>query len=161
VIHDADNPFKVRTGLALIEDIGTSFLVKEMDSIEEVVVTTGKVKFTERGRLSRNLVLNAGEKATLSKEGFVQNKTTDPNYIAWKTRVLEFRNTPIDQVLQDIHNFYQVPVGLSPDLQADSGKILLTARFVNQPVKEMLDEVKLMTGLEIRQERDTLLFFRK
>lgn len=161
VIHDPDNPFKVKTGLALIEDIGTSFLVKDKDSTEEVVVTTGKVKFTELGRLSRNLVLIAGEKAILTKEGFVQNKTTNPNFIAWKTRVLEFRNTPIDRVLQDIHDCYQVPVGLSPDLQADSGKILLTARFVNQPVKEMLDEVKLMTGLEIRQEKDTLLFFRK
>jgi ferric-dicitrate binding protein FerR (iron transport regulator) len=161
VVHDPNRPFAVKTAHALIEDQGTSFLVKGWDTLTEVVVAAGQVKFTDRDQDSRNITLNAGEKGFLDAHGLVRGKTTDSNFISWKTGVLDFHNTPLDQALQDVHDFYGINPTFAPGLLEEAREIKVTARFENQPIKDVLEEIKLITGLEWKQEKDTLVFYRK
>ena len=75
--------------------------------------------------------------------------------------MLDFRDTPLDQAAQDVGDFYRMAVSLAPDLQASAGKINITARFKNQSLEEVLEELRLTTGLKINQERNTLFFSRQ
>jgi len=161
VKHDPANPFTVETGLATIQDIGTSFLVRDMGADEEVIVTEGRVKVVDRHHASGDIMLGAGEKALLKKNEFIQDRVADSNFIAWKTGVLDFRNTPLITAFQDIQDMYRVTLILAPDLQEKAGKqILVTAHFRSQPLEEVLEELKLITSLKVKQEKDTFVFFR-
>jgi len=162
VEHDPANPFMVRTSRAIVEELGTSFVVKEDGAAGKVIVTAGKVKYTDRILPTRSILLTAGESAILTGDGFSRNRQYGLNYLSWKTNTLEFNGTPLDEAVADIQDLYEIPLGLSPELRPEAGKIRITARFApTQRVKDVLDEIKLMTGLSMQQEKDTLIFFRK
>ncbi|MHA4809240.1 FecR family protein [Flavitalea flava] len=156
VIHDAGLPFSVKTPHALIEDIGTSFLVKGRESFDEVIVATGKVRITDMRQTSNTLVLAEGEKALLKEDRFIRSAAKGPNVFAWKTGKLDFRDTPLDLALEEIGDYYRVVVIIPEALKAEARLIRLTARFEKQPITEALEEIKLTTGSGIRLNKDTL-----
>lgn len=155
------NAFRISTSRALIEDIGTSFMVKDRDGVDEVTVATGKIKFTDKARPSQTIVLVSGQRAVLKDDKFIQSAIADSNFMAWKTGVMNFRNTPLDEAVQEIGDFYQLAVSMAPELRAESGKIRLTARFEHQSLEAVLEEVRLTTGLTINHEKNTLFFHRQ
>jgi len=162
VAHDPANPFVVKTPRSTIEDVGTSFIVLQESQVEKVIVTAGSVRVRAGAPSTQGIVLTAGEKVVVTENGVTRGRQTDPNFLSWKTNVLDFNGTPLDEVAADIHDLYGIPVGLSPDVQAEAGRIRVTAKFPHsEDIKEVLDELKLMTGLSIQQEKDTLIFFRK
>ncbi|HTI11977.1 MAG TPA: FecR domain-containing protein [Puia sp.] len=158
--HNAGTPFRIGAGQAIIEDIGTSFLVKDLEGVTEVMVVTGKIRFIDRLHSLNNIVLLSGERAVLKEDKFIKSALTDSNFMAWRTGVLNFRGTPLDQAAQAIGDFYRLSVRLAPDLEREAGKIGVTARFERQPLEEVLEEMKLTTGLRIIHEKDTLFFRR-
>jgi transmembrane sensor len=158
--HDPGTPFRINTPHAIIEDIGTSFLVRDEAATDEVIVTTGKIKFTDRTQSSHSIVLVSGQKAILKENQFIQSVPSDSNFMAWKTGVLNFRGTPLDQAAQDLANLYRLTVSFAADLQTETGKIRVTARFENQSLEEVLEELQLTTGLKINHEKNTLFFHR-
>jgi ferric-dicitrate binding protein FerR (iron transport regulator) len=157
-VHNPSVPFRIRTTHAILQDIGTSFLVKETAAADELTVVTGKVKFTERADPSNNLILTPGHKALLSGHGFMTSGTEDLNVIAWTTGILDFKDQPLEEVAADIADYYQTPVVLSPTLSEKARAARVTARFDHQPLKEVLEEIQLMTGLSTRHEKDTFVF---
>jgi len=158
--HNAGMPFRIGAGQAMIEDIGTSFLVKDLEGAIEVMVVTGKIKFMDRSHSLNSIILLSGEKAVLKEDKFIKSTLTDSNFMAWRTGVLDFRGTSLDRAAQAIGDFYRLSVRLAPDLEKEAGKIGVTARFENQPLEEVLEEMKLTTGLRIIHEKDTLFFRR-
>lgn len=158
--HDPGTPFRISTTRAIIEDIGTSFLVKELEGADEVIVATGKIKLTDKVQSSHSIVLVSGQKAILKENQFIQSVPTDSNFMAWKTGVLNFRGTALDLAAQEIADFYRLTVSFAPDLQTDAGKIRVTAHFENQSLEEVLEELQLTTGLKINHEKNSLFFRR-
>jgi len=157
---DPATPFRIRTRLAVFQDIGTSFLVNDQPFGDELTVITGKVKFSDKTNPSNSLILTAGKKAMLSGSGFTAIiPTADPNILAWKTDVLDFKDQPLSNVAADIADYYQTPIAIDPALAKKAGTIRVTARFERQPLKEVLEEVRLMTGLSTRKEKDTFVFY--
>jgi ferric-dicitrate binding protein FerR (iron transport regulator) len=156
---DAITPFRIRTGHALFQDLGTSFLVRAEPSGDELTVITGKVKFSDKANPSNSLILTAGQKALLSAGGFTGiTQASDPNVLAWKTGVLDFKDQPLSNVAADIADYYQTAIAIDPSLAEKAATIKVTARFERQPLKEVLEEVRLMTGLSTRKEKDTFVF---
>jgi len=155
-----DKPFVVRTHSALIADLGTSFQVKEEKDLDEVVVVSGKVKFTDKARSGRNIILLAGQKAILKEDGFFRSDIDDSNFMAWKTGVLDFKGTPLDKAARELEDVYKIAISFSPPLQADAASIRVTARFERQSLNEVLDEIRLTTGLRTKMEKDSLTFYR-
>jgi len=158
---DPSRPFRIHTAHATIEDIATSFLVKDYNAGGEVVVATGKVKLTGREDPSHPLVLSPGQKATITKNKLSLSGLGTPNFMSWKTGLLEFRQTPLDLVVQDINDHYKSSISIAPDLRAGAAEIKVTARFDHQPLEQVLEEVRLTTGLQTTQEKDTLFFIRQ
>ncbi|WP_431212829.1 FecR domain-containing protein [Puia sp. P3] len=79
--------------------------------------------------------------------------------LAWKTDVLDFKNQPLSDVAADIADYYQTAIVIDPALAEKAMTTRVTARFEHQPLKEVLEEVRLMTGLSTRKEKDTFVFY--
>ena len=157
---DASKPFRLRTERALYQDIGTSFLVNDQQKSDELTVISGKVKFSEKANPSNNLILIAGQKALLSGSSFTTvMPAADPNVLAWKTDVLDFKDQPLSDVAADIADYYQTAIVIDQSLAEKARTTRVTARFQHQPLKEVLEEVRLMTGLSTRKEKDTFVFY--
>lgn len=161
VRHNAQQPFVVITPVTEIKVLGTSFLVRATAASNEVAVTTGTVSVTEKDAADNQVTLVAGQKAVLQNNQFTQTILTDSNYIAWKTGTLDFKQTPLVKVLEDISNYYGVTVGFAPGSEAVAGNRLVTVRFDNQPLEEVLEELRLITGLQTKKENDKVLFSQK
>ena len=157
-VHDPSHPFRISTTHAVFEDIGTSFLINNRSNGDELTVVSGKVKFTDKANPSNNLVLSSGHMAHLDGNNFVTSETAAANVISWKTGILDFQRQPLQEVAADISDLYQTPVTLSPDLSEKARTIRVTARFDHQPLKDVLEEIHLMTGLSTRHEKGSFVF---
>ena len=160
VIPDKARPFLVRTSQTQVRVTGTSFLIRSGRGVEEVMVTSGKVVVTDRKR-DKELQLVAGQKAVLHGNQLEQVQLTDSNYIAWKTGRLNFINTPLARVLEDLEQYYAVPVKTGSKDSATLNKMTITVRFENQPLQQALDELALITGLQVRKDGNTFLLYKE
>lgn len=160
VQHNEAQPFLVTTGNAEVKVLGTSFLVNSNSSTDEVVVETGKVNVTDKKSSQNQVTLTKGQRAVLSNERFYQEQVTGSNYIAWNTGELVFNNTALPKVLEDITHFYGTQVEVAPALQSAAAAIQITVEFKDQPLEQVLEEIKLITGFILRKEKDKAVFYR-
>ena len=152
VQHNEQKPFRVTTSDAVIEVLGTSFLVRNTDLVDQVVVSTGKVRFAERKNISHQVILTKGQKAELIKKQFTKDTVLNRNYLAWQNGKLIFYDTSLKQVAEDVSHFYQVEIMFSPEVEKRAGSITIKAEFERQTLEQVLDEIQLITGLRVNQE---------
>lgn len=152
-------PFLVTTDHAEVKVLGTSFLVNSNSATDEVVVVTGKVNVTNK-KSNQHQVILKGQRAVLSNERFYQEQVTDSNYLAWETGQLVFNNTAFPKVLEDLSHFYNTRVELAPSLQSSAASIQITVHFKDQPLEQVLEEMRLITGLSLKKEKDKVVFYR-
>lgn len=135
VVRDQDRPFYVHLKNASIQVLGTSFNVKAYPESNQltVVVTSGTVNFYTR---AQSVSLDAGEKAVLEKPAQRITKTVnqDPNFDSWRTQNLQFKNTPLQVILQSLEEYYGARI------QAKDKRIL-SCRFTGTFTKARLEEV--------------------
>jgi ferric-dicitrate binding protein FerR (iron transport regulator) len=161
VQHNEHQPFLVITDNSEVKVLGTSFLVHSTNTADEVVVVTGKVNVADKKESNNRVIITKGQRAVLKQDHhFYQDQVADSNFIAWETGQLNFNNTALPQVLQDISHFYGVSVELDPSLQATALTIPVTVQFNNQPLEQVLEELKLITGLQVKKENGKSLFYR-
>ncbi len=152
VAHDKTKPFIVASGDARIEVLGTQFNVNTQlaGGKMEVVLTTGKVSVYYKTNPTENVLLMPGEKAELvaDQKQILKSANTDPNYMAWKTRILVFDNETLGQVLNTLQNVYQTPIKLvEPQLSACT----VTASFNEQSLQSVLEVLTQTLDLKVKQ----------
>lgn len=160
VQHNADQPFLVTTENAEVKVLGTSFLVNSTTGPDQVVVVTGKVHVTDKHATSNQVLLTKGQRAVLDQQHFYTSPVTDSNFIAWETHRLLFNNDPLPKVLQDIAHYYDIEIDLAPALKATAESVLVSVQFNHQPVEQALEEITLITGLQMKKEKDKFIFYR-
>lgn len=136
VKREPTRPFSVYTSQTVVTVLGTSFQIEEDDLLTEVYVATGKVRFAAAdGR--EEAILTPGMSAGYSAQSkqIAVSKEEDENTLAWKTGRLQFQNTPLEKVIEDLNAYYQVQIRskapASPGLK-------LTATFDRLPLGEVL-----------------------
>lgn len=153
VTHDEQNPFSVTTAKSYIEDIGTAFLVQSMDSIEQVTVLEGEISFTNQQQNKTPLHLLAGESAILRVE-LPQRKNIDTtNLLSWKSNILIFNNTPLSLVAEDLEHYFQIDVEVAGNIKENK----VTATFKDEPLEQVLRELRLFTGFNFKLERNKVI----
>lgn len=136
VARNEARPFSVYTAKTVVTVLGTSFQVNEQPKAVEVNVYTGKVRFAAGEKENEQIVLTAGMSATYSMEHQEMTLTDgeDLNNLSWKTKQLRFHETPLDKVISDLSDYYQVRIVnevKSPDAK-------LTATFNDLPMDDVL-----------------------
>lgn len=161
VRHDPNNPFIITTTHSVIEDIGTSFLVRNQTGADEVMVVSGKVKFAEKRNPANSITLIPDQQVVLEEKTFSAPETADSNSLAWKTGILNYVNSPLNTVFQDISHFYQVEVRVDASVRDTAQRTRITARFEKMSMDQALQELTLITGFAVNREGNNIIFYRK
>ena len=122
VARDEDHGFVVMTDYANISVLGTSFAVVEDDDLRtvEVFVSEGSVRLQPEGS-DVYVDLKAGEYARYDdvKGELTRPDQDDLNDIAWHTRRLVFKNTPLKEVVEDLEKTFGVEITVQNDAMFD------------------------------------------
>ena len=148
VHRDTEKPFIISTDNASVKVLGTSFNVKSNADITKVVVATGKVKVSN-SEGNDFQIITPGLSAEVSGEKVIKYKTSSPNYLAWKTGVFKFHNTPLPQVIDDLNTYYNNKFVLN---STEETACRLTADFNKAEINDILETIKLTCDVEINQK---------
>ncbi|MBE0646335.1 MAG: FecR domain-containing protein [Bacteroidales bacterium] len=158
VKHDSGKPFIVKAGSAGIRVAGTSFDVRAYPDQEvEVFVSTGTVilfRVDPKTGDSASVILTAGMKGILpvaSEEPLIDSQH-NPDELFWMNQKLEFRQTPLSEVVSLLMNCYHVQIQLSNEA-IESCK--LTAFFSGEPIDLILQVIADTFGLTLEQTDGT------
>ena len=153
VKHDASLPFRVRSGQATIEDLGTTFSVRNQEGGEiRVVVTEGSVKLASvNGAAGSGLVLGAGDLGVVAPDGTarqIRGVASDDD-VAWTRGRLVFRDATLGEVRTELHRWYGIDLRVEdPALEERH----LTATFEGESAGEVLNVIGLSIGANIEQQ---------
>jgi transmembrane sensor len=112
VMHDDERPFRVRTRRAVVEDLGTSFVVREYaaDSRARVAVRSGAAALrTSDDSSTAAIDLRPGDGAYIDSVGTIARFTGDPeSFGAWTAGYLTFDGAQLPEVLSQLATWYDV-----------------------------------------------------
>ena len=127
--RDESRPFIIHTSNAKVEVLGTSFVVDTYGSKTEVSVESGVVELSKSlsGAEEISVKLVKGEMGLVSSsnKGIIK-KNNNPNYMAWKTKVISFNESSMSEVKQVIEDVYGIDVKFE---NPSFGDCKLTAKF--------------------------------
>lgn len=135
VKHDDARKFVIDIDGVLIRDIGTAFNVKAPvgSNTIEVVVNEGEVMFYTSE--DSGVYLQAGAKGVYDKQLKKFNiEAPEANVMAYKTRVFNFNNAELTQVVRQLNGVYGKQIELSPAL----AHCRLTVGFNNETQDEIV-----------------------
>jgi len=142
-------PFLISTGDAFVRVTGTKFNVKAYRNQKniKVTVTEGRVVFYNAGHSAEELILGVGETGIYHRNNQLMKKEflQDLNDIAWKTRILDFHNAPLDEVAEILMDTYHKKVEIEPALE----HCTVTVRFENQELDAVLSVLRSTLNLEL------------
>ena len=141
VAKNKTKPFIIKAESFYVEVLGTQFYVNSDFKNRQVIVKEGTVAVYQYKDKRDKIVLHAGDKAIFNnKENkLLKIENTDTNYLAWKTKVFDFRNERLDKVFYVLENTYDIRFEfVNPDLK----KCKLTVSFENQNTDEILNVLK-------------------
>lgn len=152
--HDSTRPFLINIDGVYVRDIGTSFNVKaypESNTIE-VLVEEGEVMFyTDK---------DSGVYLKENGKG-VYDKTTkkfhidqpEVNALSYKTRLFDFTNASLEQVIMELNQVYPNRIILSGNLKA----CRLTVSFQNESEEEIVTIIAETLGLTTKRAGENYL----
>ncbi|MGJ7029726.1 FecR family protein [Niabella hirudinis] len=148
VTHQDDKPFIVESGSALVKVLGTHFNINTFDNKTKVTLLQGMVQVSNQRDSG---LITPGQSAIIA--GGLNIAATDTvSAVAWKSHLFNFKETPLNEILQEIGRWYDVEVVYEervPDITL-SGSI---DRNIN--ASRVLEMLHLSSGLEfeIRDRR--------
>lgn len=153
IAHNKQKPFIIETDAGFVQVIGTKFNVNATDSnFVDVYVDEGIVKLFTVNKESKDtlfVLLSKGEKGQINKKTKIPvklaNKTENYNDLYWKTNILEFNSSSLEDVAKTLENHYHVKINLSPEVK----DLKLTTSFENEDIETVLSIIKLTFKLEI------------
>jgi ferric-dicitrate binding protein FerR (iron transport regulator) len=137
VFKNPSRPFVIEAGNSITRVLGTAFNLRarKFESTVVVTVTEGKVAFTGKEATER-ISLTPGDRGILKRSNQLQKvENEDPNFLAWKTGKLVFRNTPLKQVTSTLTDFYGRTIKVENAGKAD---IPFTSTFDHQSLQDVI-----------------------
>lgn len=149
IAPDATKPFIIHANNTQTRVVGTSFGIRAIKDADEVVVTvsTGIINLSTQGK-SGHIELTKGEQGIcLPKEKTLEkNANPDPNLLAWKTKILVFKQTPLTEVARVIESTYQTHVSVDSSIT----DLQLTSTFEKRSLEEVMEIIAM--SLQVQAE---------
>ncbi len=150
IAKDPNRPFIIETEKANIKVLGTSFNVNtSFVGRVDVTVESGKVQFYSKKDESKEVVLKKDDKGIFENNEVKKIVNNNPNFLSWKTGVLDFADEKLETILRTLSQYYQV------DLRFEEGSVLPDCiskeHFNNQKLEEVLEDLKYVFQFTIIQ----------
>ncbi len=140
VAENRAKPFIIEAGATNIKVLGTSFNVNSANQEHiEVTVASGKVQFYSKEDDKEMVVLEKGEKGLFENNVVRKDKNTDPNFLSWKTGILEFKNQTLSSIFATTYHHYGIKILIDPS--SDISHCKYTSEFDNQSIEAILKEI--------------------
>ncbi len=161
VKSDKKNPFKINTLGSVTEVVGTSFNLMSNDEngVVELSVVKGSVTFSAyKDQLQERVFLSAGNQAVFDrkKNSMKKYEVSDPNILAWKTGLLVFDDSRIEEVALMLGRYFDHQVIVD-------NKALLNchfnARFQKPSLSEVLDLLSFTMNIKSEIKGDTIKLY--
>lgn len=154
-------PFTVETANGLTVDVlGTEFSVRTRATRAEVVLRRGRVslQFAPDNRPAQNLLLKPGDRATLDGRGALtlQSRSDTTKFAHWRYRLFSFNDTPLRDVVYQMHTVFGVTVQLSDPALA---RRRLTGTIRAGSSDELADALAELLDLRVTYRGQQLIFF--
>ncbi len=148
VAHKPEMPFVIEAGDLQVKVLGTKFYMnaREDDEQMEVVLLSGSVALSYEGK---DMLLEPGQKAVVLKKHkeIVRQPSDDPNLLAWKTRVIRFNDTPLQEVVELLSKVYQRDIRL---MNQEISNCRLTATFEKESLEAILMVLQSTLDINVR-----------
>jgi ferric-dicitrate binding protein FerR (iron transport regulator) len=161
VTRDEKRPFKIETGKTVTEVLGTSFniAIDTLTGNVSVTVNTGKVAFypiTDPGVRS---VLSPNDMGSYDcTTGNIRvSYNNNPNFMAWKTGILTFSDTPLGDVCRDLGRYYKITIKVSDSISEES----ITGSFNNERFDDILKTIELTLNVKASSEGNVITIQRQ
>lgn len=138
VAPDKSKPFIISIDSVEVKVVGTSFNVKGTAAGVEVIVETGVVQVSSKGK---NVILNPGEKILISNNTEQVLKQTNSNQLYKYFRTKEFLcdNTPLWQLVEVVNEAYGANIRIE---DSTLRQMPISASFNNQSLETILEVVE-------------------
>lgn len=138
-------PFTVKTDVTAVKVLGTSFNVKAYpdSSKQNVLVNTGKVAFYSIVNDQEQLILERGEGGSFDIENNELSLLSnfDQNELSWKTKVLVFKDNPLQEAIEALEKVFKIEIELSDE------KINNCALRARLPIEERENSLEVIASL--------------
>ena len=154
VAKDPKHPFIITAGKTKTQVLGTSFNVKSDSTGDvKVAVFTGKVSFKPADRPNQGVILLPGDEAHYHKNGVVDKSTySNANFLFWKNRKLEYNNTEVKTVLDDLSANYQVSFSVKDQ---DILHRRITSSFEGDSIPQVIDVLEALLDVRFTRRANT------
>ncbi|MEP6832028.1 MAG: FecR domain-containing protein [Gemmatimonas sp.] len=159
VRHDAKRPFSVRSGAAIINDLGTVFTVKADGGKGLVVaVTEGSVSMSDSSAAGRTkaITLAAGDRGRLRTDGTLvtERGSVTPDESAWVVGKLVYVDAPWAEVKADLEHWYGVKLVVADSLSEHSINTQILVR--SETVEKVVQRLAASWSAVVTKRADTL-----
>ncbi len=113
--HKQNNqPFVVHATEIDIEVLGTEFDVSKRNESIKVLLSSGKIKLTDRHNKADPIIMKPGDLVEIVSESRkLTKRIADPvKYSSWKESKLVFDNTSLEEIIQMLKNTYGWEIGI-------------------------------------------------
>jgi len=152
-------PFLVITGNTEVEVLGTSFNVKNDPGPGEIVVSvlTGRVAFSAGDKPGSRILIDPGEQATYRGENgeILIDRNSDSNFLSWKTGILDFDNTPLEDVCRDLSRHYSLTITVGENVPVTQKR--LTAKYDHKGLDEVLHILAITLDISYEKAGDSII----
>lgn len=138
IAKNPNKPFIISVENAEIKVLGTSFNVYASKNKVEVLVKTGKVKFSLSKEPSKAILLEKGDFGILSESLLKKAEQKDENYLSWKTQLMVFKAMSLHDVANVINRTYQVNIQFSDTAIQN---LPITTSFHQTPLDVVLENL--------------------
>lgn len=150
VQHHLSYPFVVETPHGKTTVLGTTFTLRDdEESTLQLFLDEGKVEFKSNKWLSKSLLLAPGEMICQVNSKYIIHPQPNLNASAWATNVLNFQNTPLSQVIDELEKFYKITISLK---QKQITELRFSGRLKETEAQAALEIVALTLKLKLTKE---------
>jgi transmembrane sensor len=153
VSADKKKPFIINVNDVTIRVVGTSFNVRSVNGITEVIVETGIVQVTHH---NRTVELHKDEKIKVQQRdsALVKDKVQDRLYNYYRSKQFVCDNTPLWKFVQILNEAYDANIVIDdPKLRGLS----LTAPFDNESLDRILEVIHETFNIKVIKEQDRII----
>lgn len=148
VAHDSLRPFSVLAGDVRVTVLGTKFQIDQCPDGVTVSVTEGRVRVTDTAS-GVSEIITARQCCTVSKGTLRRDTLRNDNFLAWRTGILDFSDTPLRVALGELSAAYNVSFQLAND---SLGGQLLNARFDRTPLADVKSVLAFTLAADVTQQ---------
>lgn len=157
IAPNKEKPFIIHANNTQTRVVGTSFGIRAVKDADEVVVTvsTGIVNLSAEGKTG-HIELKQGEQGLCKTEEkkLEKNNNPDPNLLAWKTKVLIFKQSPLTEVARIIEDAYHIPVTVDSSV-AD---LQITSTFDQLSLEEITQIIEITLQIKAEKSENGIIF---